>query len=295
MALFLAYFFGFRAGHAVGYDDALTKAIKNTPRLSVFEDAPQDLADEDLNQLYAKVIEQPETPVDPLANPELADTKKIIPLPTPEVEPDLAALEEDFLKQQETLVAPESSPSASPEEELDLQSLAAKEIIIEPAITQVIPDQEIQKVEVGAIIAEPTLIPVQAGVSALVTPAPSASPVYVKPSPTPSPVASPKPSSSPVATPIPMPAVKAVNKTAFSPGWYVQVATSKSKETAEKLSRDLYAAGFKSTIETYSIANNQFFRVLVGPESQQSYANRLVDQLGREKFLSGKPFIKQVN
>ncbi len=292
MALFLAYFFGFRAGHAVGYDDALTKAIKNTPRLSVFEDAPQELADEDLNQLYAKVIEQP-----PVAAPEPVVVKGAeavapvtpTPSPSPVVEPDLAELEEDFKKQQEVLI----EPSASPQEELDLQSLAAKEIIIEPAITQVIPNQEIQKVEAGAILPEPTLIPVQVGAKpvATSTPFPTIAPQILKPTPSPTPIATPLVTPSPTPTPL----AKPVTKTVFAPGWYVQVTTSKSRESAEKLSRELYASGFKSTIETYSIANNEFFRVLVGPESQQSYANRLVEQLGREKFLSGKPFIKQVN
>ena len=32
VALFIAYFFGYRAGHSVGYDDAQQVALKNTSR-----------------------------------------------------------------------------------------------------------------------------------------------------------------------------------------------------------------------------------------------------------------------
>ncbi len=78
------------------------------------------------------------------------------------------------------------------------------------------------------------------------------------------------------------------------PGWYAQVAAPSSKEQAANIAGQLRASGFPVTVEQAEVRGQRYFRVLVGPEENKVYAQRLLVQLRRESVIKGDPFIKLV-
>jgi cell division septation protein DedD len=79
-----------------------------------------------------------------------------------------------------------------------------------------------------------------------------------------------------------------------SAGWYAQVAAPSRVEDARDLGKKLRSSGFAVQIEQAKVRGQEYFRVLVGPESNRTYAERLVTQLKRERYIQGDPFIKKV-
>jgi cell division septation protein DedD len=77
-------------------------------------------------------------------------------------------------------------------------------------------------------------------------------------------------------------------------GFFAQVAAPKRMADAEEVAKKLRKSGFPVMIETASVRGEDFYRVLVGPEENKVQADRLVEQLQRERYLSGAPFIRRV-
>jgi cell division septation protein DedD len=77
------------------------------------------------------------------------------------------------------------------------------------------------------------------------------------------------------------------------PGYFVQVAAPKTLKEAEVVAKRLKGSGFPVMIEDFSTGKSPYFRVLVGPEDNKVQAERLVGQVKRESYISGKPFIRQ--
>ena len=77
-------------------------------------------------------------------------------------------------------------------------------------------------------------------------------------------------------------------------GYFAQVAAPKKVNEAEARAGKLKRSGFPVVIESASVAGQNFYRVLVGPEENKVQADRLVSQLGSESYISGKPFIRKV-
>lgn len=77
-------------------------------------------------------------------------------------------------------------------------------------------------------------------------------------------------------------------------GWYAQVAAPKDLSEARGLAGKLHQSGFASTVEVANVRGEKYFRVLVGPETNRVYAERLVQQLRGEPYISGTPFVKMV-
>ena len=77
------------------------------------------------------------------------------------------------------------------------------------------------------------------------------------------------------------------------PGYFVQVAAPKTLKDAEVVAKRLRGSGFPVMIEDFSTGKSPYFRVLVGPEDNKVQAERLVGQVKRESYISGKPFIRQ--
>jgi cell division septation protein DedD len=59
------------------------------------------------------------------------------------------------------------------------------------------------------------------------------------------------------------------------------------------VAKRLRGSGFPVMIEDFSTGKSPYFRVLVGPEDNKVQAERLVGQVKRESYISGKPFIRQ--
>jgi cell division septation protein DedD len=77
-------------------------------------------------------------------------------------------------------------------------------------------------------------------------------------------------------------------------GYFAQVAAPKKVAEAEAVAAKLKRSGFPVVIESASVAGQNFYRVLVGPEENKVQADRLVSQLTGESYISGKPFIRKV-
>ena len=116
------------------------------------------------------------------------------------------------------------------------------------------------------------------------------------PKPTEKPTAIPTIIPEPTAPPA-TPTIKATQKpseASLPSGWFVQVAAPESRVDANGLIEKLRSNGFKASIEVALIRDQQYYRVLVGPESNKELAERLLKQVAREPYLQGTPFLKYV-
>ena len=249
LALFCSYFFGYRAGHAVGYEDSTRASLDKTARYEIFEDAAKDLDNKSLDQIYASLNSTALVESDA----EELDETDLAAINTIRVQDDQKGFEQDELKSEPMLkeeVIELIDDSNEETIQIETEKIVLKEeTVVEEVATATIKEQPI---EIEEILEEPEEV-----VSEVEEIAPRA----------PSKIAA---------------------------GWYVQVATSKSPAGAQKLVASLKSSGFPSRIESIRLGNKEFYRVLVGPEQKKDYANRLVGQLGRERYLSGKPFIRNI-
>jgi cell division septation protein DedD len=77
-------------------------------------------------------------------------------------------------------------------------------------------------------------------------------------------------------------------------GYFAQVAAPKKLSEAEGVANKLKRSGFPVLVESASVAGQNFYRVLVGPEQNKVQADRLVGQLKGESYIQGDPFIRKV-
>lgn len=77
-------------------------------------------------------------------------------------------------------------------------------------------------------------------------------------------------------------------------GFYAQIASTEKEQDATELAKKIRDSGFKAVIEQTQVNGTRYYRVLTGPEDTRGHANRLVDQLKREPYVSTSPFVKEV-
>jgi len=80
--------------------------------------------------------------------------------------------------------------------------------------------------------------------------------------------------------------------TKIARGWYAQVAAPREIRDAESIAAKLRKSGFPVVIESAKVRGENYYRILVGPESERNTADRLVGQLRRETYLQGEPFVR---
>jgi cell division septation protein DedD len=173
------------------------------------------------------------------------------------------------------------SPSAPPEEELKIiETLELEE-----------PKSEVASVTLGDLVAESPskedLKPLSLEPTQLPTEKPTERPIEI---PTTRPTE--KPTVIPTAKPTQKPTEKPVEKSSIQSGWFVQVAAPEDRATANRLVEKLRQNGFRASIEVAVIREQQYYRVLVGPEPSKELADRLLKQVARETYLQGTPFLK---
>ncbi len=83
-------------------------------------------------------------------------------------------------------------------------------------------------------------------------------------------------------------------KRVIPPGWFAQVGAPRKLQDAEALSAKLKRSGFPVAIENADVRGQQYFRVLVGPERTRETGGRLLEQLKREHYLEGEPFLRMI-
>lgn len=79
-----------------------------------------------------------------------------------------------------------------------------------------------------------------------------------------------------------------------SPGWYAQVAAPRKREDAEKIAKQLKGSKFQVIIENAQVRGQEYFRVLVGPETNRELADKSLDSLKRQSYLQADPFVRLV-
>lgn len=77
-------------------------------------------------------------------------------------------------------------------------------------------------------------------------------------------------------------------------GWFAQIAAPRKMQDANALAGKLKASGFPVMIEVARVRGDEYYRVLVGPESNRARAERLVGQLKRESYIQSDPFLRVV-
>lgn len=77
------------------------------------------------------------------------------------------------------------------------------------------------------------------------------------------------------------------------PGWYVQVAAVTTVGEAQVTAAKIKTAGFAVVVEDVKIGKKQYYRVLVGPEGNKEPAQRMVEQVRRERLVKGEPFLRR--
>lgn len=77
-------------------------------------------------------------------------------------------------------------------------------------------------------------------------------------------------------------------------GYFAQVAAPTKLSDAESVARKLRQSGFPVVVEEAEIKGESYYRVLVGPEDNKVQADRLLEQLRSERYLTSAPFIRKV-
>lgn len=89
-------------------------------------------------------------------------------------------------------------------------------------------------------------------------------------------------------------AVSAFIKPSLPKGWVAQVAAPREIKDAEELVLKLKESGFPAIIENATVNGQEYYRVLVGPEDDRALGNELINQLRREPYIRGEPFLKLI-
>ncbi len=106
-----------------------------------------------------------------------------------------------------------------------------------------------------------------------------------------------KPTPKPAATQIALPVTKGraadsgIIRAILPKGWYAQVAAPRKISEAEALASKLKRSGFPVLIERANVRGAEYFRVVVGPETDRVQVERLMSQLKRERY---EPFPRAV-
>ncbi len=77
-------------------------------------------------------------------------------------------------------------------------------------------------------------------------------------------------------------------------GWYAQVGAPKDITDADGLAAKLRSSGFPVVIEKAEVRGDMYYRILVGPEENRQQGERMLDQVKRESYITGSPFIRMV-
>ena len=317
------FYLGFFSGHRVGFETAMQTTLANSAPIPV--DASSDantqvVADQQLTEIYAKLQEdQPKAGAGAAAReevPALGNIPTTEEAPVAVVAPDASEGEKAEAKSGSTISV--LMPDAKDLETEDLVGDQGEEApavdILEmpkPAESKTLGQAAEQQVNTEAkaaahaksheTMAEPPKVVAKAEEKKI-------APVVAKTAP----LAKEEPTkkvsavtegtlgaakaakSEAVANIAPVDNEPLLIRTVPPPGWYAQISAPRKLQDAEILSKKLKASGFKVVVENAKVRGEEYFRVLVGPETGRPVAERMLEQLKRESYISGDPFIRLV-
>ena len=78
-------------------------------------------------------------------------------------------------------------------------------------------------------------------------------------------------------------------------GWYVQVLAANTEREAAEISSKLEKKGLKTSIQLAKVKKIKYYRVLVGPFTNEALAKKKQSQINSLKAAPSTPFIKKIN
>ncbi len=301
-----SYWLGFYTGTRAGYETAVTSDLAASSKIPINAASPRDNYAQPANDVYAKL--DGTSPMSPGNTPVAKNTgaPEIAAIPKLEVSPRPGEGDIDA-ELAETLLSPENKDHQKP---ADTKSAAEGVWSLHPG-TAGAGGESPEKTLGGA--KKEQLPEAAQSVSEKVPPAVTPVPVktvektalqeMVKTTPTPAAdrerqkekekdkeklLKEKEAEKIPAAEAAPTPA----SGSKITKGWYAQVAAPKELKDAEALAGRLKRSGFPVVVEQAKVRGETYYRILVGPESGQETASRLVGQLKRESYLEGEPFIR---
>ncbi len=314
-----AFFIGYSSGRTHGFEVASQDALVKSVRLPIAEEYDSATDSEQVSNLYARLQERQVTDGEEKELPQL-ERKEAPPLPElKEVNKKSVDAEDKTLKDivagaEQTQVVPVNKDDSGQSEAKSVAALGdAVRVLGEGAEKKPANIPDSLAVEEGStIITEDkgesatlgTLLGAKKEITPVVELQKKTQPVVpeVKPKATervPVQVVTKKPEvKAPEASFKPLekkPTPKSVSVTKSVPkGWYAQIAAPEERAVAEKMAGQLRSSGFPAVIEEAYVRGSRYYRVLAGPETSSKMAGRLVQQLSREPYVKGKPFLRPV-
>lgn len=277
-----AFFLGFFVGRSVGFENLNSSMVASLPKLPVnSSEASNDVSEQVVSEVYAKLNEKPTAPIaeETGVNAHSANNENI---------PELGSIQPaDSSAAPVVPPAPENHDSVAHDASVANESpvLAVENHSIEAEDPVAAKKVEKNDKTLGSALAdnhaEVAPHPTAPVVKSPVKEAPHAIVEVEKPKPT---VAVVKPSSNSSLIP----------QRNIPQGWFAQIAAPKQIDDARNLGENLKKSGFAVVIEAAQVRGEDYYRVLVGPESSKSQADVLLKQLKRESYLKGEPFLRMV-
>lgn len=309
-AVYGAYFIGFFSGKYVGFEDARTASGVEVPKLALNDDVPER-SPKEWDSVYGKlggsaVVTQNEkgsVAAEPSASEKKALEKKAAEQNAPD-QRIVKAVQE--MQQEGAATTREVSPAVVVKKDplSDTDSIFTEDLGAGNAILDDSPSKEItgkggearvlgREVESLDGAAPKTNAPEQVkSAPAVVEPKEASAKKVVAPEGDDAATAKQKLAAE---SKVKEPTKEKVSVVKRLPkGYFAQVAAPKTRAEAEDLAKKIRKSGFPVVVEDNSTGRSPFFRVMVGPEDNKVQADRMLGQLKREKYLSGKPFIREV-
>ena len=88
--------------------------------------------------------------------------------------------------------------------------------------------------------------------------------------------------------------VKTVRSSAIVPGWYLQIAATRTSSDANAMLKKLQSKGLKPTLEAAEINNAVYYRIIIGPYPTKEATASARKAAIAAKAAKGEPFLKLV-
>lgn len=299
------FYLGFSAGRTTGHDQALARALASSPKLPVQGGIDDEIIDSQSKDIYAALQEVPDVkPVLENKNPAHAsekDAPELASLPSisasdvestttsslsealgePSLEGAKAAGNSKTLADlanNQPLEGAKVKENIPQEKAVDDKSSIVSKEAIKPLAEVVTPPKK----DVVLKEEKPKVESQKVGIAGLPSGAPSSKETLKKEE-------NKKDEAKLVDS------KKDTTKTKPSTsngGWFAQVAAPENLVDATAITKKLRASGFSASIENANVRGQSYYRILVGPEENKEQGERLLQQLKRESYLSGAPFLR---
>ncbi|MGI6680735.1 MAG: SPOR domain-containing protein [Bdellovibrionota bacterium] len=87
------------------------------------------------------------------------------------------------------------------------------------------------------------------------------------------------------------PSLARTRQASIQKGYYVQIASLSNEMDANILVNKVNSSGFKTKVQTTIVSGVKYYRVLSGPEDTHIHAQRMVEELKREPYITSNPFV----